>query len=138
VRWPYLGDNGNWVKAISFVPKGWTKLDNSDATLTTTRATPGEREIIVFIYRWVSGIPKGSHPPAVEYTSDFHMIGRDALNAGAWESKMDKRENVNLITDPLQSLYDAYHHTRSPSRQIIRETFSADPSKTIIINGFLQ
>jgi RHS repeat-associated protein len=138
VNWPNLGRNGDWSKAITFVPQGWTKLDNSSATLTTTAANPGEREAIVFIYRWVTGVPAGSHPPAAEYQSDFHMVGRDTVNAGGWESKMDRRENVNLITDPLQSLYDAYPHTLSPSHQIIRETFSVDPSKTVIINGTLQ
>ncbi len=51
--------------------------------------------------------------------SDFHMMGRSAADLpSGWHSKMDRREKVVDIRDPLQSLHDAYPHTLKPDREI--------------------
>ena len=134
VNWPYLGLEasdgsvpdprfvGNWDTARYFVPEGCTFVNSSGVSTNATRCHPSEHEIIVFLYRWPVGNLPGTSIQV--YRSDFHMIGRDCSTLPrAWESKMDRRERVENIQDPWQSLYDAYPHTRNSDREIHQLTF---------------
>lgn len=140
VNWPHLGKEasngrvyapsftGNWDKARYFVPNGCTFVNSSGVNVNATRCHPSEREIMVFLYQWPIGVIRGTSVQV--YQSDFHMIGRDCSSLPmAWESKMDRRERVENIQNPWQSLYDAYPHTRQSDREIVQLTFCCDCDK---------
>jgi hypothetical protein len=141
INWPFLGFEAadgkarpaegitaDWNAARYFVPSGCGEVNCSGVSLNATRCKPEEREIIVFLYRWPVGVLKGTS--TVVYQSDFHMIGRTPSSLPmAWESKMDKRENVVDIRDPWQSLYDAYPHTKKKDRTIQQLCFCCDCGK---------
>ncbi|WP_299222275.1 DUF4157 domain-containing protein [uncultured Aquimarina sp.] len=137
VNWPNLGReasdgrsygpgfNGNWNRARYFIPTGCTYVSSRGVGVNSTYCSSSEREIIVFLYRWPIGRVRGTN--VTVFQSDFHMIGRDCSSLPqAWESKMDRRERVTNIQDPLQSLHDAYPHTLNPNREIVRLTFCCD------------
>jgi RHS repeat-associated protein len=100
VNWPNMGENGDFRKAGTFVPRGFKEVPNDGATTTTTRAGPGEREVIVYIY---------THPSITEdgrlvMFNEFHMIGREVgQSASTWESKRDVGPSVNQISDQTKT-----------------------------------
>jgi hypothetical protein len=137
INWPFLGleaadgvarapdITADWDAANYFVPSGCKLLNCSGISVSATRCKPTEREVILFLYRWPAGVIKGT--TTVVYQSDFHMIGRTPSSLPmAWESKMDRREKVEDIRDPLQSLYDAYPHTKGKDRVIKQHCFCCD------------
>jgi hypothetical protein len=142
INWPKLGHqaedkvvrdriDADWEAAQAFVPTGCTRVSNDGISVNNTRCKSGELELIVFLYRWPVGyleLPQ-SQDKILVYQSDFHMVGRfaDTLPSG-WHSKMDRRERVEDIRDPLQSLHDAYPHTRKKDRTIVRLTFCGTQS----------
>jgi len=137
INWPFLGleaadgvarppqITADWLVANEFVPSGCKPVDCTGISLNATRCRPSEREVIVFLYQWPAGLLKGTS--TVVYQSDFHMIGRTPSTLPmAWESKMDRRERVEDIRDPWQSLYDAYPHTKGKDRVIRQHCFCCD------------
>jgi hypothetical protein len=142
INWPNLGlqaadkvvrtdITADWEAAQAFVPSGCTRVGNDGITANNTRCKSGELELIVFLYRWPMGYLKNpqTDDKIVVYQSDFHMIGRsaDSLPSG-WHSKMDRRERVEDIRDPIQSLHDAYPHTLKKDREVVRLTFCGTKS----------
>jgi hypothetical protein len=137
INWPFLGleaadgvrrppdITADWLVANEFVPAGCKPVDCFGISISATRCRPSEREVILFLYQWPAGVLKGTS--TVVYRSDFHMIGRTPSSLPmAWESKMDKRERVEDIRDPWQSLYDAYPHTKGKDRVIRQHCFCCD------------
>src|SRR5690606_25547402 len=139
ISWPSLGipcGTKRWERAKAFIPTGCKEVDcdktdssNSECLCggcqggidTLSQPVPDvipvpaeSLELIVFLYRWpVQGIP----PFDPVYQCDFHMIGRNPCDGPmSWHSKMDRRERVEDITDPEQSLADAYPHTQGNPR----------------------
>ncbi|HST62320.1 MAG TPA: DUF4157 domain-containing protein [Longimicrobium sp.] len=130
INWPHLGievpgvaTGADWALANNFVPSGCTRVNCSGVDVHNTRCQRSELELIAFLYRWPMTVSINGVPTAATQ-SDFHMIGRDAggLPRG-WHSKMDQRERVEDIRSPVQSLYDAYPHTRLPNRTISQLCF---------------
>jgi hypothetical protein len=144
INWPELGfeaDDGvsrppqltaNWTAAQAFVPSGCTRVENAGVTVNSTRCnSSSELELVAFLYRWPAGSFSDpvTQTSQVVYQSDFHMMGRSVASLpSGWHSKMDKRESVEDIRDPVQSLHDAYPHTKQADREIKRFTFCCDPS----------
>lgn len=139
INWPFLGYEvpnvtlpanvqGNWRQANSFVPSGCTRVNCSGINVNNTRCRDTELELIAFLYRWPVVLNIQGTPMAGTQ-SDFHMIGRNAggLPSG-WHSKMDRRERVVDIRDPLQSLHDSYPHTRQSDRTIQQLCFCCNQS----------
>jgi hypothetical protein len=138
INWPNLGIEipgvqlpADWTKANSFVPTGCTRVNCSGVDVNNTRCKKSELDSIVFLYKWPETFTIKATGQLVAGTqSDFHMIGRDAggLPSG-WHSKMDRREKVVDIRDPLQSLHDAYPHTLKPDRIVSKLCFCCDQKK---------
>jgi hypothetical protein len=137
IDWPHIGGakvgDAEWEKAKGFIPKDWIRIDCDGLALRRTRCTCTETppvrevEVILFLYRW----PVGKVGGKTKWLSDFHMIGRTACPLPqTWHSKKDKREKVKDITDPKQSLEDAYPHTKKPDREIVRLCFCASKTTT--------
>ena len=129
INWPFLGleaadhvarppdITADWDAANYFVPAGCKPVDCAGISVNATRCRPFEREVILFLYRWPAGVIRGTSTQV--FQSDFHMIGRTpTILPMAWESKMDRRERVEDIRDPWQSLHDAYPHTMRPDREV--------------------
>lgn len=138
INWPDLGIEaanvvipagmrGDWNKANQFVPSGCTRVNCAGVDTHHSRCKAGELDSIVFLYRWPVKLPVQGGATVPGTQSDFHMIGRDAggLPSG-WHSKMDRREKVVDIRDPLQSLHDAYPHTKGKDREISKLCFCCD------------
>jgi hypothetical protein len=135
INWPHLGkevpgfvSQADWGKAINFVPTGCTRVNCSGIDTRSTRCKEGERELIAFIYKWPVTVDVNGKAMAGTQ-SDFHMIGRDVggLPRG-WHSKMDRREKVEDIRDPWQSLHDAYPHTMLKDRIVQQLCFCCKQS----------
>ncbi len=136
INWPFLGleasdgiarppsITADWDRANYFLPSGCLPISCSGISVNATRCNSTEREVILFLYKW----PRGVLPDGTQvYQSDFHMIGRTPSRLPmAWESKMDRREEVDDIREPWQSLYDAYPHTRQPDREIRQHCYCCD------------
>ena len=97
-------------------------------------------ELIVFFYRWSETTitdPKGQKlrvlwpngTVGVPTQCNFHMIGRSPCNERRWRSKQDNREQIRDISDPWDSLYDAYPHLKSPFADIEQRCLCCDPKK---------
>ena len=141
INWPFLGleaadgvsrpgMTADWMAANYFVPSGCGPVNCNGININVSRCGASEREVILFLYRWPAGVVRGTSTTV--YQSDFHMIGRTPSSLPmAWESKMDRRERVEDIRDPWQSLYDAYPHTRLPDRQIMQHCFCCDCGKIV-------
>jgi hypothetical protein len=123
IDWPYLGleapkvvTTADWAKAIDFVPTGCTRVNCAGVSTHSTRCKDTELELITFLYKWPVDLMLNGKPIAGTQ-SDYHMMGRNAggLPKG-WHSKMDRREKVEDIRDPWQSLHDAYPHTLKKDR----------------------
>jgi len=141
LNWPFLGIDapkgtplpagsaGDWAQANSFVPDGCSRVSCSGVNVNNTRCKNTELELVTFLYRWPIAFTIGGVPYSGTQ-SDFHMIGRDAgaLPRG-WHSKMDRRERVVDIREPVQSLHDAYPHTLKPDREINQLCFCCNQSK---------
>jgi hypothetical protein len=140
INWPHLGweasdgiarpprITADWDAANYFVPTGCVPISCTGLSVNSTRCRSDEREVILFLYRWPVGILPGTS--ITVYQSDFHMIGRTPSSLPmAWESKMDRRERVEDIRDPWQSLYDAYPDTRKPDREIAQHCYCCDCAK---------
>jgi len=124
INWPYLGSpcpDKNWKDAKAFVPKGCKRVSCEGINTHSTRLPKdfaSDLELILFLYRWPV---KGGH------ACDFHMVGRSSC-LNLWYSKMDQREWVDNISDPWQSLYDAYPHTKLKDRDIVQLCFRCKKS----------
>ncbi|MGH6847722.1 MAG: DUF4157 domain-containing protein [Methylocella sp.] len=134
INWPFLGFEvpnlklqGDWTQATNFVPAGCTRVNCSGVDVWRTRCKSGELELIVFLYKWPVTVTVNGTPMAGTQ-SDFHMIGREAGSLEGWHSKADRREKVANIGDPLQSLYDAYPHTKQKDRTIVQLCFCCKQS----------
>ncbi|GEM_PF-3132149 len=142
INWPNLGIEipgvqmpADWAKANAFVPTGCTRVNCSGVDVNNTRCKKGELDSIVFLYQWPETFTnRGTGQKVAGTQSDFHMMGRDAgtLPSG-WHSKMDRREKVVDIRDPLQSLHDAYPHTLKPDRVVSKLCFCCDQKQMAII-----
>lgn len=141
INWPGLGleapnvvipaaVRGDWITANQFVPSGCTRVNCTGVDTHHSRCSGSELDSIVFLYRWPVDIPVQGGLKIPGTRSDFHMIGRDSgsLPAG-WHSKMDRREKVVDIRDPLQSLHDAYPDTKKKDRTINKLCFCCDATK---------
>ena len=141
INWPGLGlqaadgvsrpgMTADWDLATYFVPRGCVPVSCSGVSVNVSRCNPTEREVIVFLYRWPAGVVRNTS--TIVYQSDFHMIGRTPSTLPmAWESKMDRRERVDDIRDPWQSLHDAYPHTLQPDREVQQHCFCCDCARIV-------
>jgi hypothetical protein len=129
INWPHLGYEvpnvklpanvqGDWGKATNFVPSGCTRVNCSGINEHYTRCNYSELELLTYLYSWPVALTIKDQPMAGSQ-SDFHMVGRNANSLpGGWHSKPDRREKIADIRDPLQSLYNAYPHTKQKDRTI--------------------
>ena len=139
INWPDLGlefkgvtlsggVQGNWSKAVNFVPTGCTRVNCTGIDEWHTRCGSAEIELITFLYKWPVAAQRPDGTVIDGFQSDFHMIGRSGI-PGGWHSKMDKREKVEDIRSPLQSLHNSYPHTKKPDRIIEKLCLCCDKSK---------
>lgn len=144
INWPHLGgpqqanpngcDDTAWNKAKSFVPQGCEEVSCEGVSTAKTRCPdPCDVELILFLYRWQThqrSLPPDQHgPPSPIYTCDFHMIGRNPGRQKFWDSKQDRRNIFDCITDPDQSLQDAYPDRNYPTnREVVKRCFCCQRS----------
>lgn len=130
LNWPHLGlmpGGANWNDAKGLVPTGWVRIDCDPTSVHQTRCTCSETvqetEVIVFLYQWPEQVPGRRQ---MRLRSDFHMVGRGACSLpSGWHSKADRREEVEFINSPIQSLHDAYPHTLRSDRTVVQRCFCA-------------
>ena len=116
--WPALGISQDGQAARQFVPKGCTikKADKPcDANCTL--------ELMVFIYDWIETAANPTYP-----NSDLHMLCRKPAQA-TWSTKMDHREIVLNVSDPLANLHYAYPDTKLVGYRVTSHDFCCEIPK---------
>ncbi len=132
VHWPGTGRDGSLREATHTTPDGMTRVENDGSTTTTTRARPGEREVIVWVWEY-------KNPETGTRGVQFHMIGRTTDSAGPWNSKNGyEGARVGQITNPDKALV-SYNSEVAYSRSAVKMTFVVrDKEIRIDSSGMLQ
>ena len=138
INWPFLGPDckyDKWTKAKDFVPSGCRSVRCDEVSPDKTPCNKDETELVLITYRWVTKLSPRV-PIDHTYACDFHIVGRKCKDMPCnWNSKMDRRECVKEISDPIQSCYDAYPHTKKPGVDLVKKCFCCDVVKIRVGNN---
>lgn len=122
INWPGTGPNGSMKDATHVTPDGMTRVDNSGTSTEKTRARPGEREVIVWVWKY-------KNPKTGEAGVQFHMIGRTTDAAGPWMSKNGPEgARITQITNPDKALAKSYSEVAN-SGTAVKMTFVVTDSR---------